>query len=128
MRIGERSAVCPLGGGCPLPLQRLGRTRENDPVDRFPDPGLGRGEAGLAQKGNGATPPPAFTWRGRRLTTARAHGPERIAPEWWLDDPDWRSGLRDYWRVETAEGPRLWLFYTPADPSAPAWYAHGAFA
>lgn len=70
-------------------------------------------------------PPPAFTWRGRRLTTARAHGPERLAPEWWLDDPTWRSGTRDYWRIETAEGPQLWLFHTPAES---AWYAHGAFA
>lgn len=75
-----------------------------------------------------ASPPAAFTWRGRRLTTARAHGPERLAPEWWLDDPSWRSGLRDYWRVETAEGLRLWMFQTPADPAAPAWYAHGTFA
>jgi protein ImuB len=112
-------------GGCrtldpdsPLPPCGLGRTLENP----------GRGEAGLARKGNGAAPPSAFTWRGRRLTTARAHGPERLAPEWWLDDPAWRSGLRDYWRVETAEGPRLWLFHTPADPAGPAWYAQGAFA
>ena len=39
-----------------------------------------------------------------------AFGPERIAPEWWLDDPAWRSGPRDYWRVETEEGVRLWIF------------------
>ena len=76
----------------------------------------------------GGLPPPAFTWRGRRLTTARAHGPERLAPEWWLDDPAWASGLRDYWRVETVEGPRLWLFHTPDDLAGPAWYAQGCFA
>ena len=70
-------------------------------------------------------PPAQFRWRGRTLTTRAAHGPERLAPEWWWDDPDWRTGPRDYWRVETAEGPRLWLFHTPASP---AWYAHGAFA
>ena len=29
----------------------------------------------------------AFRWRGRRHETAHAIGPERIAPEWWLDDP-----------------------------------------
>jgi hypothetical protein len=43
-------------------------------------------------------PPASFRWRRMRFTTLRATGPERIAPEWWLDDPAWRSGLRDYWR------------------------------
>ena len=28
-----------------------------------------------------------------RVTTLRAAGPERIAPEWWFDDPAWRSCL-----------------------------------
>lgn len=69
-------------------------------------------------------PPARFRWRRRRFTTLRAHGPERIAPEWWRDDPAWRTGLRDYWRIETREGPRLWLFHTP---QAPAWSAQGEF-
>ncbi len=72
-------------------------------------------------------PPPRFRWRRRWLTLAGAQGPERLAPEWWWDDPNWRSGLRDYWRVETAEGPRLWLFHTP-QATPPAWWAHGVFA
>ena len=44
-----------------------------------------------------ATPrlPETFRWRGRDLRRLRAIGPERIAPEWWLDDPNWRSGTRD---------------------------------
>ena len=71
------------------------------------------------------TPPASFRWRRMRFTTLRATGPERIAPEWWFDDPAWRSGLRDYWRIETQEGPRLWLFMTP---QAPAWFAQGVFA
>jgi protein ImuB len=70
----------------------------------------------------GPTPPRRFTWRRRRLTTLAARGPERIAPEWWLDDPAWRTGLRDYWRIDTAEGPRLWLFHTP---QAPGWAVQG---
>ncbi len=62
-----------------------------------------------------------------RNTLTTADGPERLAPEWWWDDPNWRSGLRDYWRVETAEGPRLWMFHTPQ--GAPSgWWAHGTFA
>jgi protein ImuB len=70
-------------------------------------------------------PPAAFRWRGVDFATARAGGPERIAPEWWFDDPAWRSGLRDYWAVETTQGRRLWLFHTP---QAPAWAVQGEFA
>lgn len=74
---------------------------------------------------NGPHPPKHFRWRRMPLTTGRATGPERIAPEWWLQDDNWRSGLRDYWRVETKEGRRLWLFYTPQKPS---WFVQGEFA
>lgn len=69
-------------------------------------------------------PPARFRWRRMPFTTLRAIGPERIALEWWFDDPAWRTGLRDYWRIETREGPRLWLFHTP---QAPAWCVQGEF-
>ncbi len=73
----------------------------------------------------GGKPPRAFRWRRRSLRLAAAAGPERIAPEWWLDDPAWRDGPRDYWQVETAEGLRLWLFLTPLTG---AWNVQGLFA
>lgn len=73
----------------------------------------------------GTEPPQAFRWRRMQLDTLRSTGPERIAPEWWRDDPNWRSGLRDYWRVETTQGRRLWLFYTPQNPG---WFVQGEFA
>ena len=78
-------------------------------------------------------PPASFRWRRMRFTTLRATGPERIAPEWWFDDPAWRSGLRDYWRIETLEGPRLWLFTTPQSSDWPgsggaqSWHVQGEF-
>ncbi len=75
--------------------------------------------------GTGARPPRQFRWRRMPLTTARATGPERIAPEWWLSDDNWRSGMRDYWHVETRQGRRLWLFYTPQNPG---WFVQGEFA
>ncbi|MEP5151575.1 DNA polymerase Y family protein [Planktotalea sp.] len=71
------------------------------------------------------TPPKHFRWRRMSFSTARATGPERIAPEWWLEDDSWRSGVRDYWCIETRQGRRLWLFFTPQSPS---WYVHGEFA
>ncbi|RWR30066.1 DNA polymerase Y family protein [Sinirhodobacter populi] len=72
----------------------------------------------------GPAPPAAFRWRRMRFATARATGPERIAPEWWVPDPGWRSGLRDYWRVETRQGRRLWLFHTP---QMGGWFVQGEF-
>jgi protein ImuB len=73
----------------------------------------------------GSQPPARFRWRRMALTTGRATGPERLAPEWWLPDDNWRSGLRDYWKVDTTQGRRLWLFYTP---QIPGWFVQGEFA
>lgn len=75
--------------------------------------------------GTGARPPLRFRWRRMSLALARATGPERIAPEWWLEDESWRNGMRDYWHVETRQGRRLWLFYTPQNPG---WFVQGEFA
>jgi protein ImuB len=106
------------------------------PLTLFPperlEAGAGAGAASTAgvripKAGEPPIRPPRLRWRCRWLTLAAAGGPERRAPEWWWDDPAWRSGLRDYWRIETAEGPRLWLFHTP-QAAQPGWWAHGAFA
>jgi protein ImuB len=75
-----------------------------------------------------AMPPRAFVWRRRLRRRAAAFGPERIAPEWWLDDPAWRSGPRDYWRVETEEGERLWIYEARGGEVAAGWFAQGVFA
>ncbi|MEO0401051.1 MAG: DNA polymerase Y family protein [Pseudomonadota bacterium] len=77
-----------------------------------------------------ATPrlPETFRWRGRDLTRLRALGPERLAPEWWLDDPNWRSGTRDYWVTDTTDGQRLWLFYAHGGGMSPGWFCQGSFA
>ena len=49
-------------------------------------------------------------------------------PEWWLDDPEWRSGPRDYWRVEVEGGERLWLFYAHGGDMSGGWFCQGMFA
>lgn len=74
---------------------------------------------------HGNRPPNKFKWRAMSFTVGRITGPERIAPEWWLDDENWRHGVRDYWKVETREGHRLWMFHTPQNPN---WFVQGVFA
>ncbi|WP_417250423.1 Y-family DNA polymerase [Celeribacter sp.] len=73
-------------------------------------------------------PPPQFRWRGRTLDVASYRGPERLAPEWWLDEPDWRSGVRDYWHVICENGDALWLFYAHGGALSSGWFCHGSFA
>ncbi|MBK8907457.1 MAG: DNA polymerase Y family protein [Rhodospirillales bacterium] len=79
--------------------------------------------------------PPVMFRRGRQPhRVAAAEGPERIAPEWWLEDdghdPERQSRIRDYYRVEDCDGRRFWIyregFYRPDLP--PRWYLHGLFA
>ena len=70
-------------------------------------------------------PPAQFQWQRRSYRVVRYQGPERIAPEWWVDDDGRCAGLRDYWRVETHQGRRLWLFHTP---QRPGWFVQGEFA
>ena len=55
-------------------------------------------------------------------------GLERIAPEWWLEDPNWCSGVRDYWQVSCAEGDQLWLFFAHGATISGGWFCHGSFA
>ena len=71
--------------------------------------------------------PREFQWRGRKLKIRTAKGPERIAPEWWLDDPNWRSGVRDYWQVTCEEGDLLWLFYAHGATMSAGWFCQGSF-
>ncbi len=73
-------------------------------------------------------PPAQFRWRGRMHTIAALSGPERISPEWWLDEPDWRSGVRDYWQVTTGTGERLWLYYAHGAAMSSGWFCQGVFA
>jgi protein ImuB len=75
-------------------------------------------------------PPKQFTWRQVTYHIAHAEGPERIAMEWWRDDKG-RALTRDYFRVESKEGIRVWLYragsYIP-EPQQSQWYIHGLFA
>jgi protein ImuB len=68
-------------------------------------------------------PPTRFRWRRVRHRVVRAEGPERIAPEWWLDDRDRAEApARDYFRVEDEAGRRYWLYRAGG-----RWFLHGLF-
>ncbi|MBU2106902.1 MAG: DNA polymerase Y family protein [Alphaproteobacteria bacterium] len=75
-------------------------------------------------------PPLHFRWRRALYRVARAEGPERIAPEWWREGAD--APVRDYFRVEDADGRRYWLYrqglYGATQKSVPRWFMHGLFA
>ena len=74
-------------------------------------------------------PPARFRWRRVLYDVVRAEGPERIAPEWWLEEAD--APTRDYFRVEDGVGRRFWLFrrgfYGTGD-TGPRWFMQGLFA
>ena len=77
-------------------------------------------------------PPRQFRWRGQLYRVARAEGPERVGEEWWTGPIEDASPhhVRDYYRVEDAEGRRFWLFRAGlyVDPEAPPqWWMHGVF-
>ena len=100
-------------------------------------------------------PPVNFRWRRAHYRVARAEGPERISPEWWLESqpPVQRkdneeteeyerrrkhaifkktaSATRDYFRVEDDVGHRYWLYrqglYGMSEEQ-PRWFLHGLFA
>lgn len=71
--------------------------------------------------------PKRFRWRRAQFDVTRAEGPERIAMEWWHH----KGATRDYFRVETREGQRFWLYRDGLyreNGHAPRWYMQGLFA
>ena len=76
-------------------------------------------------------PPRRFEWRGEAYKVVAGDGPERIHGEWWRRDAEvW--AVRDYYRVEDAEGGRYWVFRRgdglQSDTGDLTWWIHGVFA
>jgi len=75
-------------------------------------------------------PPIRFRWRRVLHQVIRCEGPERIAAPWWQAEPAHLSLTRDYFRVETRNGRRFWLFRAGLygrEAAHPDWYVHGMF-
>ena len=98
------------------PLRLLARPEPVDAIAEVPD-----------------GPPVQFSWRRVMHQVAQAEGPERIAMEWWRDDRG-NKLTRDYFRVESEAGARMWLYREGLyggeikTPELPRWYLHGLFA
>lgn len=124
--IPERAA-----GWRPGPPLGVAETAQS-PLIRLPDPDrplliLARAEPAEAVAEIPDGPPRSFVWRRVHHQVSRAEGPERLAPEWWRDQLSART--RDYFRVETREGRRFWLYREGLyglETTQPAWYVHGA--
>jgi protein ImuB len=65
-------------------------------------------------------PPAMFRYRRQQYRISHCLGPERIETGWWRG----ASIRRDYYRVETEEGSRLWLFRCLQNKH---WFLHGEF-
>ena len=76
-------------------------------------------------------PPKGFIWRGQSHKITVADGPERIFGEWWRRDSEVHA-VRDYFRVETEDGRRLWLYRAGNGEDLKTgtfeWFLHGVFA
>jgi protein ImuB len=74
-------------------------------------------------------PPARFRWRRVLHEVAIAEGPERIAMEWWRDETG-HALTRDYFRVESRDGLRAWLYREGLfgrETAQPRWFLHGLF-
>ena len=99
--------------GLARPIRLFERPRVIEVVDEVPD-----------------GPPIRFRWRQMWHHVVHAEGPERIAMEWWRNDRS-EQLERDYFRVESRSGTRVWLYRDgqyESNKAKPRWYVHGIFA
>jgi protein ImuB len=74
-------------------------------------------------------PPAQFKWRRVWHQVAHAEGPERIEMQWWHGQAR-HAPPRDYFRVESRQGARVWLYRENIYEAGktPRWFLHGVFA
>ena len=69
-----------------------------------------------------AQEPLRLLWRKVSRILTHWEGPERIAMEWWRENPP--QATRDYYRAEDEAGRRYWI-YRSTDSAQ--WFLHGTF-
>ncbi len=92
---------------------------ERGPAERIPAARLLESPEPIAITTDKRGVPLFMHWRGRRITIARAHGPERLSGEWWHAEPF----AREYWRCESDELGQDLLLYR--DSFAGGWRLQG---
>jgi protein ImuB len=136
VKLGPRAVRRPRAYESHLPERASGwvsALAKPEPVElppvRRPERLLGRPEAIDVIYATPEGMPRRFIWRRAVHDIARAEGPERIAPEWWRQPSSAR--LRDYYRVEDADGRRYWIYReglaSDGRGGAPNWFIHGLF-
>jgi len=68
----------------------------------------------------------AGIWEGKKGVdlNPKADGPERIHGEWWRSESE-TNLIRDYYRVETTDGARYWIFRDAPAEQGGGWWLHG---
>ncbi len=70
-------------------------------------------------------PPSFIIWRGKKYKIISGIGPERIAPEWWIEHLSAPSfSERDYFKIQDEFGRWLWVY---REQGTMEWYLHGAW-
>ncbi|HEX2655531.1 MAG TPA: DNA polymerase Y family protein [Xanthobacteraceae bacterium] len=115
-----KTTACVSGPSCeqqsPVPLRPIRLFERPEPI------------RAIAEVPDG--PPVRFQWRHVMHEVAMAEGPERIAMEWWRNDRG-QALTRDYFRVESRQGARVWLYREGLygrETAQPSWFLHGLFA
>jgi protein ImuB len=138
LRFVPQDTHIPEAAAAPVPAQdremegTWRRKREADDPPRRPLRLFARPEEVTAMAEVPDGPPMRFRWRRVPFEVTRAEGPERIAMTWWKNE----KAARDYFRVETKEGQRFWLYREgPYEVTSgqngilhPRWYLQGIFA
>ena len=132
-RLGAKSVLLPRLCADPLPERATKQTPATAKLIRRAAPAPGEPSAAFALQRPltllhppeelaviPSPTPPSFRWRGRLHSISRSFGPERIETGWWRG----RTVRRVYYRVETAAGPRFWLF---RQLEKERWYLHGIY-
>jgi protein ImuB len=114
----ERAATRPPAAERPLPVERRGRAAKVDGVREPPPPAAGAERPLFLLE-----PAQPLDWWLRQAGGAVGfEGPERIESGWW----DGAPVSRDYFRIATAQGLRLWAYRER--PPRDGWFVHGLFA
>ena len=73
-------------------------------------------------------PPAQFVLHRETHKVVRASGPERIAPQWWVDEAG--TLTRDYFRIQDERGGTFWVYREglPERGQKTQWFLHGFFA